>query len=270
MSKSRNSYILQKINKTGFGLEIGPSYNPVTSKKNGWNVEVADHLDAIALREKYSNWGVDVSAIEDVDYVVGSKGLLAAIGKESTFDFIIASHVIEHVPDVVKFLVDCEKLLKFGGVLSLVVPDKRFCFDALKPHTTTGQILQAYFEKRERHSAGTIFDAHALHAKKGDAIVWSNNASVSDLTFVHTIQEAKNIMENYMLGNEYMDVHAWQFTPPSFEIIISDLIQLGYIGFEMAASFDTVGYEFFVSLRKSEKTNMKGFGNRANLSKRCV
>jgi SAM-dependent methyltransferase len=251
MSNSRNEKIFHLIDKSGLGLEIGPSYNPIAPKRDGWNVEIADHLDAASLRSKYAAWGVDGSAIEEVDYVVGSGGLFTAIGEESRFDFILASHAIEHMPDVVQFLVDCEKLLKPGGILSLVVPDKRFCFDVLKPLTTTGQILQAHIERRSKHSPGTIFDAHALHVKNNEAIVWPENRNVNDLKFVHSVAEAKKIMDDYIEHGQFLDVHAWQFIPASFEMLISDLIEMKLLKLELVASFDTVGYEFFVSLCKS-------------------
>jgi len=34
---------LHKIDRTGLGLEIGPSHNPIAPKKAGFNVEVLDH-----------------------------------------------------------------------------------------------------------------------------------------------------------------------------------------------------------------------------------
>lgn len=251
MPNSRNEKIFHLIDKSGLGLEIGPSYNPIAPKMDGWNVEIVDHLDAASLRSKYAAWGVDGSAIEDVDYIAGSDGLFAAIGEESRFDFILASHTIEHMPDVVQFLADCEKLLKPGGILSLVVPDKRFCFDILKPLTTTGQILQAHIERRSKHSPGTIFDAHALHVKNNETIVWPGDRNVNDLKFAHSVIEAKKIMDDYIKSGQFIDVHAWQFVPASFELIISDLIEMRLLKLELVASFDTDGYEFFASLCKS-------------------
>jgi 2-polyprenyl-3-methyl-5-hydroxy-6-metoxy-1,4-benzoquinol methylase len=243
--------IFHLIDKSGLGLEIGPSYNPIAPKRDGWNVEIVDHLDAESLRKKYAVWGVNVSAIEEVDYVVGSSDMFSAIGEESRYDFIIASHVIEHMPDVVKFLVDCEKLLKTDGILSLIIPDKRFCFDILKPLTTTGQIIQAHIEERSRHTPGTIFDAHALHIKNGESIVWSGDRNPTELKFMHSIAEAKKIMDDYIELGQFKDVHAWQFVPASFEMIISDLIEIGLLKLNKAASFNTEGHEFFVSLRKN-------------------
>jgi len=246
----RKKIILNDVTKNALGLEIGPSYNPVAPKKEGWNVQSIDHLDAVGLREKYSAWGVDVSNIEDVDYIAGEDGIFQAIGEADKFDYIIASHVIEHMPDIISFLLDCEKLLKLGGLLSLAIPDKRYCFDFLKPLSTTGQIIQANLEKRKRHSPGVIFDAHALHVSYKGEIVWGGEIEEGNLTFIHTPKEAIKIMEDYILSGNFMDVHAWQFTPKSLPSIFRDLINLGFIKMEIIAESESFGYEFFIALKK--------------------
>ena len=43
---TREEKLLQFVDRNAVGLEIGPSYNPVTPKLAGWNVEVLDHLNA--------------------------------------------------------------------------------------------------------------------------------------------------------------------------------------------------------------------------------
>jgi SAM-dependent methyltransferase len=267
----RNEKVFSLINKTSFGLEIGPSYSPLAPRKGGWNIEIADHLDAKGLRDKYAAWGVDGKSIEDVDYIIGADGLFAAIGEEARFDFILASHVIEHVPNVIKFLDDCYKLLKPEGILSLIVPDKKFCFDAIKPLSTTGQILQAHIDRRTRHSPGTIYDAHALHVSRQDgSIVWPGESAIGDIKFVHTATEAKNIMDANIVTGDYLDVHAWIFSPESFEFIINDLFEIKLTAFRIAVSFETEGYEFFVSLKKSEVLSQHPGSCRIDLAKRTL
>jgi hypothetical protein len=78
---TREQKILQSIDRGGKGLEIGPSYNPVAPKSQGWNVEIVDHLDADGLRRKYTAWSIDVSKIEDVDHIIKDRGLAETVGK---------------------------------------------------------------------------------------------------------------------------------------------------------------------------------------------
>ena len=61
--------LLRGIDRHALGLEIGPSHRPVAAKRDGFNVRILDHLDAPGLRAKYADHGVDIAAIEEVDYV---------------------------------------------------------------------------------------------------------------------------------------------------------------------------------------------------------
>ncbi|WP_044156709.1 class I SAM-dependent methyltransferase, partial [Escherichia coli] len=76
---------------------------------------------------------------------------LKEITKEvGEFDLIVASHVIEHVPDLIGWLKDAISVLKVGGTLALVVPDKRFTFDILRPLATYREVAAAHKEARHR------------------------------------------------------------------------------------------------------------------------
>ena len=102
---NRTELLFSMFDPSGFGLEIGPSYNPLLPKRRGYNVEIVDHADAATLREKYRD---NASRIEEVDYVSDGRSLLETIGHEQRYDFIFASHVVEHVTDIVRFIQDCE------------------------------------------------------------------------------------------------------------------------------------------------------------------
>ena len=129
---SRNEKILYGCNIQGIGLEIGASFSPVASKKAGYRVEVLDHADTATLREKYKGQNVDISNIEQVDYVWSGEPLDILTGKENYYDWIVASHVIEHTPDFLSFVQQCEIMLKPGGLLCLAVPDHRYGFDIFR------------------------------------------------------------------------------------------------------------------------------------------
>ena len=103
LPKSRQEKVLSGLNVKGLGLEIGPNHNPVAPKREGFNVHILDHLSASDLKEKYKEHGVNLDNIEDVDFVWKGEPLTALIGKNECYDWIIASHVIEHVPDLFTF-----------------------------------------------------------------------------------------------------------------------------------------------------------------------
>jgi predicted SAM-dependent methyltransferase len=248
----RTRLLLSMFDASGFGLEVGPSYNPLLPKSQGYNVETIDHADAATLREKYRD---NASQIEEVDYVSDGRSILETIGKKKRYDFIFASHVIEHVTDIVRFIQDCETLLKPEGLLVLAVPDKRFCFDALRPLSTVGQALQAYLEKRKRHTPGVLFDQVSYICTKAEQIVWIE-PTLDDVALMQSGDEAKKLFDNVQTSSDYTDAHGWQFTPSSFRYMVNKLRSLGYIkSGEVAFRTNPAGqpnlHEFYITLSKS-------------------
>lgn len=248
-SLSREEKVLSSINKSGLGLEVGPSHNPITSKKRGFRVDILDHLNAEELREKYRKKNVDVSLIEEVDFVWRGEPYSELIGRIDFYDWIIASHVIEHTPDLIGFLRECEKLLKVDGVLSLVIPDKRYCFDYFVPETTTGALLDAFYEKRVRRTPGQVFDHIANASRNNGNVGWSFELGPPD-TLAFEFSEAQKALNEATHSDVYIDGHSWRFTPQLFIHTIFDLQKLGLINLSIEKTFPTSGCEFYVTLKK--------------------
>lgn len=248
---TREDKALHDLNKRGVGLEIGPSHNPIAPKRLGFNVHILDHASADELRAKYKGHGVNLNNIEEVDFVWSGQSLPELIGQTACYDWIIASHVIEHTPDLISFLQQCEALLKPDGVLSLVIPHKRYCFDYFSSITTTGNVLDAWAEKRVRPSAGQVFDHFANAAKRNGNIAWSPDDEGGANGLVHSFTKAKEHWTRSTSTKDYIDVHCWRFTPTSFRLILSDLRDLRLVDLGVRSEFDTTGCEFYVALCKN-------------------
>ena len=247
---SRNEKVLYGCNLQGVGLEIGASYCPVAPKKAGYRVEVLDHANATTLREKYQGHNVDISNIEEVDYVWSGEPLHELTGKENYYDWIVASHVIEHTYDFVSFFQQCEIMLKPGGLLCLAVPDHRYCFDVFRPASTPGDVIQAFLEKRRRHSLGAIWDHFSMITKKGDTVAWYKGHQ-GEYQFIHpNLSDAHTMLARAQESSEYIDVHNWRFTPSSFKLIVNDIGVLGHTTLSTSTFFETEGCEFITQLQK--------------------
>jgi len=249
MLDTRSQFLRSLIRLEGHGLEIGPGYNPLLPKAEGFWVETADYTDAAGLRTKYAgNPHVEVERIETVDHVLdGGRSLAQSIGAPGAFDYIVASHVIEHTPDMLGFLQSCETLLKPDGILLLAVPDKRYCFDVFQPLTSTGQVLQAHLDGRSRPTPGALFDDLAYNAVREDAIGWARDDARS-LRFFAALQSAASAFDGARHSAEYHDVHVWRFVPSSFRLILHDLRAIGEIGLGERFYQDMGGHEFCVTL----------------------
>lgn len=247
---SREEKALYALNRSGLGLEVGPCGNPIAPKRHGYNVHILDHASAADLRAKYRDHGFDLARIEEVDFVWTGQPISELVGRTGCYDWIIASHVVEHVPDLIGFLQQCEMLLKADGVLSLVIPDKRYCFDHFFAPTSTGNLLDAWSEGRKRPSQGQVFDFFASASKRHGEIAWSRGGGGAD-ALAHSLADARSIWSHSRSAAEYVDVHCWRFTPTSFRLLLSDLQALDLTRFGIKAEFDTTGCEFYVSLGRT-------------------
>lgn len=247
---SRKDKLLYSLDRNGVGVEIGPSHRPVAAKSDGFNVHIIDHLDGSGLREKYKDHNIELDKIEEVDFVWAGQSYIELTGNEKYYDWVIASHVIEHSPDLISFLLDCDDILKDGGVVSLAIPDARYCFDHFRPISGIATIIDAYEQKRKIHSVGSVAEYITHVVSKGGVIAWHPEYP-GEYEFLHSYELAKTVMDSARSSSTYIDLHAWCFTPSSFRLMIHDLNQLGYIPFKEVSFFPTEGCEFFVGLSRS-------------------
>jgi len=167
---------------------------------------------------------------------------------------VIASHVVEHFPDPVGFYVSAAKLLKEGGLVSLVVPDKRFTSDFFRPVSLTSDLLYAHAQGRTRHSKKTAFDNLAYNVFEHGDMSWSERP-LNEFSFPSgntALQQAMAIFDSTVEDESvpYTDFHHTVYTPSSFALNILELRHLGVIPYAIAQTYPTSDCEFYVTLRK--------------------
>lgn len=244
---SRYELIQQYIDKTGCGVEIGPSHNPIAPKSSGYRVEIIDHLDKEGLREKYTGHNVNLDNIEDVDYVWHGEKYSQLVGSTNHYDWIIASHVIEHMPDIISFINDCDEILTDNGIIILAIPDACHCFDYMRQISSISRVIDAYLNGHTRHTVGTGVD-HVLNVCTMDGSIAWNSASDGEFKFMHSVEDARNLLDQDNDPSVYQDFHAWCFTPHSFRMLMEDLYHLGLIAVREVRFLPTGGFEFFMIL----------------------
>lgn len=243
------------------GVEIGPWFNPIVPKRV-WQTVVVDFTDAQELRRiasTHSDQNVQEAApmIEEVDIVWKGQSLDKACLKlhPKGFDFLIASHVFEHLPDLIRTLQQIGRLLKPRGVLNLALPDMRFTFDFFRSVTTTADTLLAYREHRKRHAPETIFAVETTNCWNHGMAMWPRDHRVQ-LHVVSQLGPAYDIYRRELdalagKNTPYVDAHAWVFTPASFQLLILELNALDLIPFQVSHIEDSELGEFIVQLKKA-------------------
>lgn len=242
---------------TDRGLEIGALHNP-RFDRNDPNIFFVDHTDTESLRSKYAE-DTDLAShlddLVDVDFVWGADGrTLAEVTKnESPFDFVYASHVFEHLPNPVGWLEQVADVLEVGGKVSLVIPDKRFCFDVNRQVTEIADLVDAYLSGRAHPSLRSIYDFHSRIVAVDTLGLWSGEVDYSGVWR----EDKEPDLWAYELclrsaGGEYVDTHCGVYTAESFLGLVEKLTKLDLIGFRLAEFQPTPlnSLEFKVVLEK--------------------
>jgi hypothetical protein len=230
----------------GRGLEIGPLASPIATR------EVADvrYVDVMSRAALVAHYGpdpnVDCDAIPELDYWLqlddGSfQSLAEAVAAGAPFDWALASHVVEHVPDLIGWLAQLAEILVDGGTVVLFVPDRRFCFDARRTASTVGQILQAHDDGDLTPSVRAVFDHFRAAVHVEAARAWLGEIPGRDQR-IHTFTQVVENVDRARRG-QYVDSHVWTFTPGEFVELLDDLGRLGVLDFAVRDVVPTVRNE---------------------------
>jgi len=277
------------INRSDEVLEIGPYHAPIASKALGYRATTLDLVGADELRVRAeADPSIDdagVKAIEEVD-LVGSACAVGdlvrdRLGPAKRFDWVLASHTIEHMPDPIRFLEQCAQVLGPGGILRMAVPDRRGCFDHFRPSSDIGEWVQAYRERRTRPTVYQVFREECYRAqvtgRDGGRVVWRlGEIPARDIK----VAEQSLALFRAWFGpsgiepTEYIDTHCWAFTPESFELLVRDTIAFGLVSLDVTRMSRTHGHEFFIDLRRTASAGAiderRYFETRRRLLRRTV
>jgi SAM-dependent methyltransferase len=228
------------------GLEFGPLDRPLFGKEN-WNVEYVDHASREDLIAKYGGDRadqLDTAFIVNTDIVWPGGSLIERIPSGRRYDFAVASHVIEHVPDMLSWLESIAAALKPGGLINLAVPDRDQTFDHFRDLTSVAEIVDDYVRKIARPCPRHIFDHVCFASPLGMDRQYNPDLAI------RTVLEAES-------RQAYVDVHCRVFTNASFLEVFRVLADAGLLKLECSAFFPTAqGFnEFIVSLRKAENSS---------------
>jgi hypothetical protein len=229
-------------------IEIGPSFSPIIPKRSGFDVKIVDHADRHTLIEKYRDHVPDVSVIEEVD-VIWKGEPLSTLLPPGQHAAIVASHVIEHAPDFIGFLQECSALLSEEGAIYLIVPDRRFCFDAFAQSTDPAKVIADHRLRRTLHSFESFYRVGS-QVRVNNEISWGQQ-SIEQIEFI-TGTPPDWLRDTAAMADSasYIDNHENFFTPSSFVLLIEELRFVGLLklGIEMACR--TRGPEFVVILSR--------------------
>ncbi len=231
------------------GLEIGPRNAPLIPKSAG-PVLYADYADTETVRANLHGTDIDPATVLDIDIVTGG-GPLAPVMPHRV-DYAVASHVAEHVPDLLGWLADLHGVLAPNGTLGLAIPDRRFTFDRFRAESTIAEAVEAYLCKYTRPSLRQVFDSAWQAVEIGVDQAWRDDipdraAQLPRLTLAFDL--VRRLHDN----GAYNDAHCWVFTPASFLELIGQAARLELLPYTLHGFYPTElnGYEFYAVFRRA-------------------
>ena len=214
---------------SGHGIEFGAGTSPL-SVPYAANVDYADVFDYEDLVEHLYP-GQLVTDMLKPKYKLSFDAVSKLPCKN--LDFIIACHVIEHVANPVKAIIDSLGKLKKGAKLVLIVPEKTKTFDKDRQTTTIDHLIKDYFNPDRNRDFEHFVEFYNVAQPP------------EDLSLVEQV-----IQENF---SNAFPIHYHTFTHRSFKKLLKAILKIQPNSFDFwirKARFTKVDIEFYVVITK--------------------
>lgn len=133
---------------TGLGLDVGPLNCPFPEGR-GYKILAVDVLTPRKIMEYFPQYPLEELRFPDVVCNIEYFNVF----RPTSFDFVIASHVLEHLPDPIGSIESLIRILRPRGLLILIIPDKERTFDSGRPVTDLRHLLDVYHATPEQRLA---------------------------------------------------------------------------------------------------------------------
>ena len=150
--------------------------------------------------------------------------------RSHSLDYVVTSHVLEHVANPVAALLEWHRVLRSGGVIYMVVPDRRFTFDHPR-HPTSPEHMWADFEQSATQRDGSHIDDFV------NGVDWSQ---FSPDTPPEQIEHARNTLaEQYrsaIAQQQEINIHFHVFESGNLRGLVELVAQRKRLAWEVLAS----------------------------------
>jgi predicted SAM-dependent methyltransferase len=208
----------------GQGVEIGPLHRRLVLP-DGVSALALDHAPREVLQQKNVQFAHLIGNVDIID----DAETLATVA-DARFDFLAAAHVFEHMRNPIAALAHWLRVVRPGGLVYLVVPDKRLTFDRHRVRTTLEHHILDYRQPSAERDLQHYLDYALLvdgHGQERAVEHAHRLAAADDRIHFHTF-----IPEDLMLIVRWMTAHV---TP---------------VGVEMGPTLSLEDQEFHLLLRK--------------------
>lgn len=205
---------------TGAGVVVG--HNVESQARNWAHADQSaqlihrpvGHVDCIdndtIAKKAAENPGAIGRKIPHIDWVwTQGKTLRSCIPADTMFDYGVATHVMEHVPDTVGWLNQILEVMRDGAVLALALPDRRYTMDYYRKETTLGDVVGNWMHAPSRPTSAQIVDflSQSFYDTREGGRRFDLNQPFATAPRHYTDEQALEFAANSHRDGNYLDVH---------------------------------------------------------------
>jgi SAM-dependent methyltransferase len=201
----------------GRGLEVGPGHVPLVVPGADLEIRYVDRWEPDENRELFPE--LEGATFPQPDLVLDlNKDGLACVASESE-SFVVASHILEHLANPIRVLAEFHRVLRPGGVVLILLPDRRLTFDEGRPGTSLDHLVEEYENDVDEVDEEHLVEFLTHIGAEGEI----SSASSSDgdrREAILSLQRRRSIHVHCWTFEEFVEVinysierlgHAWQF-----------------------------------------------------------
>jgi len=152
------------------------------------------------------------------------------------YDFILASHVLEHIANPIKALIEWIQILKNDGILIIILPHKDGTFDRKRNVSTLSHLIEDYKNDTQESDTTHLDEILKLHDLSKDP---------EAETFRHFKKRSLKNMENRCLHHHVFDTY--------LAVNLIDFVKLQIISAEALFPYHII----IIAQKTSEHSNME-------------
>ena len=180
--------------------------------------------------------------------------------RDNSLDYVITSHVLEHVANPVKALAEWYRVLRPRGVIYCLVPDRRYTWDHGRPLRTVDHMLED-FERGTTVADGTHIDDFV------DGVDWSTYSPATAVADVpKKKEELKKIYHGAVDSGNEINIHFHVFEPSNLLELFEKLrARFAWQIVDQAERFpanNPIGFLAVVRVEKTWRDQIAGWLNR--------
>jgi SAM-dependent methyltransferase len=174
----------------GSGIEVGPGQHPFEIPLPGVDVRYLDRWTAQESAELFPQLAAQATFVEPDVVADFNTDRLTSIPDDSQ-DFVIASHILEHLAEPIGFLDEIHRVLKPGGVVLILLPDRHHTRDRGRTPTPLAHLVDE-------------FKCHTEEVSESHLVEWLQHR---DKPMGNTREEQLETLERYRRRS--IHVHCW-------------------------------------------------------------